>query len=446
MENWKIKLLSGVHSQVEVMLSVGETIIGSDELNADIVISDVGIRPCHVQLQVSDDEVWIENIEATTTIKINQQVVNQHERVLLAAMDIIQIDALAFTLGGSNDVLADKVPESDSVSTSLIPIKKSKKKKRWKKPITVGILLSFIPSALIIWFILFDVNHDPNEIKIAEPIVLIHKELKALKLKDVRVEWNAKLSQAILEGYVKNNRQKYDLLKKIDSLNINYKSNIRTMESIKGAVKFILSNLGYHKVKIVDGKDAGTIVLTGYIDDATRWKEVESIIKKDVPGLLGWKVNLQRASAYLDAAKAMLQDENLLKKLNIEKNQDQIEAIGELTSEERAKFINVARIFKAKYKNAPLLILKSIPKVKPKNTNKIDFKVKAVNFGSISYLVLADNTRYTEGTVLPTGYRIINISEFGVVLEKGKEIFTVRFGSNNGTSGNDRIRSAIVKQ
>ena len=259
--------------------------------------------------------------------------------------------------------------------------------------------------------------------------------LSELKLDDVRVEWNATARQAVLEGYVEDRTAKLQLLGRIDALGINYKSDLRTMEEIRRGVRFILRNLGYHQVKVENGEETGTLLLTGYIDDASRWSQVEQILERDVPGLVAWKVELQRAGAYMDTLKALLEKAELLKKVQLVTSGDRIEVRGELDDIETTRFYGVTRDFREQYGEKPYLVLKSIPKVS-KGTN-IDFPFRSVNFGQVPYVILTDNVRYMVGARTPQGYRISSVTPSGIELVKGGRVITIDLGYEGGNT-NDK--------
>ncbi|MCV5689303.1 hypothetical protein OFN32_34360, partial [Escherichia coli] len=83
----------------------------------------------------------------------------------------------------------------------------------------------------------------------------------------------------------------------------------------------------------------------------------------DVPGLVAWKVELQRAGAYMDTLKELLTNAELLKKVQLVTSGDRIEVRGELDDIETTRFYGVTRDFREQYGEKPYLVLKSIPKV-----------------------------------------------------------------------------------
>ncbi|NRD71736.1 type III secretion system inner membrane ring subunit SctD [Shewanella sp. VB17] len=430
MTQWKMRLLTGSHAEVELPLTIGEFIIGSDALNADIVLSDNDIDEQHLTLSVAEE------ISLTALAQDSQLFINNEQRkvtssVTLERGDIVRLGGLSFIVGLQQDEL-----NQIQVNFEKTDVKRKvvHQKGGWKKSVLLGLLFSLIPCTILLFQMQAKSEVERLIVKEAEPILLVRTALETLQLSDVRVEWNGLANQVEIEGYVESNIQRTQLLNEIESLGINYKSNLRAMDTIRRGVKFILGNLGYHQVQVKNGDSAGTVLLTGYIDDASRWSQVEKIIESDVPGLLAWKVELQRAGAYFDALKEMLEVDGLLAKLQLVKASDRIEARGELTEIESTKFYQVAREFREKFGDKPYLVLKSIPKVS-KGTN-IDFSVKSVNFGRVPYIILADNTRYTEGTRTPSGYLIIRITEFGIDIAKGEQRITINFGGVN-----DRVAS-----
>ena len=435
MAQWKMRLLTGSHAQVELPLTLGEFIIGSDVSNADIVLSDSDIDARHLILIVADDITLIE-LSQDRQLFINNEQIKTTSSVTLARGDMVRLGGVSFVVGLQEDDL-----NQTEVGFENTDIKRKVIHRRGglRKSVLLGLLFSLIPCTILLTRTPAKNEDSVLMVKEAEPIVLVRAALETSQLKDVRVEWNGLANQVELEGYVESNIQRAQLLNEIESLGINYKSNLRAMDTIRRAVKFILSNLGYHQVQVENGDSAGTVLLTGYIDDASRWSQVEKIIESDVPGLLAWKVELQRAGAYFDALKKMLKVDGLLAKLQLVKASDRIEARGELNEIESTQFYQVAREFREKFGDKPYLVLKSIPKVS-KGTN-IDFAVRSVNFGRVPYIVLADNTRYTEGTRTPSGYLIMKITEFGIDIAKGEQKTTIDFGGIN-----DRIGDSLVRK
>ncbi|WP_434635264.1 type III secretion system inner membrane ring subunit SctD [Vibrio sp. SCSIO 43086] len=432
MQQWKIRILSGVHSGVEVTLPEGALVLGSDDFIADLVLSDAGVEANHFTLVCQQDSVIL---RACKEANINGENISvEGDGIELSRHAVVSVGVVKFALGYAEDALivSNVSDESSEQDTPVVAVQRSS----WKKTTLIALLCSFVPSVIFAGMWYSQANGNNNEtVTEAEPIVLVRNILGELKLSDVRVEWNAAARQAVLEGYVEDRTQKLDLLGRIDVLGINYKSDLRTMEEIRRGVRFILRNLGYHQVKVENGDETGTLLLTGYIDDASRWNQVEQILERDVPGLVAWKVELQRAGAYMDTLKALLTDAELLKKVQLVTSGDRIEVRGELDDIETTRFYGVTRDFREQYGEKPYLVLKSIPKVS-KGTN-IDFPFRSVNFGQVPYVILTDNVRYMVGARTPQGYRISSVTPAGIELVKGGRVITIELGYE-GETNNDK--------
>ncbi|EPB9464982.1 type III secretion system inner membrane ring subunit SctD [Vibrio alginolyticus] len=432
MQQWKIRILSGVHTGVEVTLPEGVLVLGSDDFIADLVLSDAGVEANHFTLVCQQDSVILRGCEEAN---INSEdIAVAGDGIELSRHAVVSVGVVKFALGYAEDALivSNVSDESSQQNTPVVAVQRSS----WKKTTLIALLCSFVPSVIFAGMWYSQANGNNNEIVTeAEPIVLVRNILGELKLSDVRVEWNAAARQAVLEGYVEDRTQKLDLLGRIDVLGINYKSDLRTMEEIRRGVRFILRNLGYHQVKVENGDETGTLLLTGYIDDASRWNQVEQILERDVPGLIAWKVELQRAGAYMDTLKALLTDAELLKKVQLVTSGDRIEVRGELDDIETTRFYGVTRDFREQYGEKPYLVLKSIPKVS-KGTN-IDFPFRSVNFGQVPYVILTDNVRYMVGARTPQGYRISSVTPAGIELVKGGRVITIELGYE-GETNNDK--------
>ena len=432
MQQWKIRILSGVHAGVEVTLPNDSLVLGSDDFTADLVLTDSDIKASHLVLVCDGDTVLLRDCDEV--LINNESVTVDANGIELSRNTLVSVGRLTFAVGHLEDDLAIDIT-TEAADKQAAPVS-HKPSSGWKRTVLIGLMCSLIPSVIFagVWYSQIRAS-DSDAITEAEPIVLVRNILSELKLDDVRVEWNATARQAVLEGYVEDRTAKLQLLGRIDALGINYKSDLRTMEEIRRGVRFILRNLGYHQVKVENGEETGTLLLTGYIDDASRWSQVEQILERDVPGLVAWKVELQRAGAYMDTLKALLEKAELLKKVQLVTSGDRIEVRGELDDIETTRFYGVTRDFREQYGEKPYLVLKSIPKVS-KGTN-IDFPFRSVNFGQVPYVILTDNVRYMVGARTPQGYRISSVTPSGIELVKGGRVITIDLGYEGGNT-NDK--------
>ena len=432
MQQWKIRILSGVHSGVEVTLPNESLVVGSDDFIADLVLTDSGINARHLVLVCDSESVLLKDGE---DVSVNHERLELNsDGIELTRNSLVSVGQLTFAVGYLEDELIFDVAQSVESKSSNAASQKNPSS--WKKLLVFGLICSLIPSSIFasIWYHQIYVN-DSEVTNQAEPIVVVRNILDELSLDDVRVEWNATARQVVLEGYVENRTAQLQLLRKIDSLGINYKSDLRTMAEIRRAVRFILRNLGYHQVKVENGEETGTLLLKGYVEDAGSWNQVEQILERDVPGLVAWKVELQRAGASMDILRELLQKAELLDKVQLVTSGDRVEVRGELDDIETTQFYSVAREFREQFGEKPYLVLKSIPKMS-KGTN-VDFPFRSVNFGEVPYVILTDNVRYMVGSRTPQGYRISSVTPESIELIKGGQVVAIELGYK-GKNTNDK--------
>ena len=75
--NWQCRFYRGLHNGVEAVLPQGRCVIGSDPLQADMVLVDEGIAPSHLVLQI--DEQGVRLLEACTELWQEGKVVTAGE-------------------------------------------------------------------------------------------------------------------------------------------------------------------------------------------------------------------------------------------------------------------------------------------------------------------------------------------------------------------------------
>lgn len=429
MQQWKIRILSGVHIGVEVTLPNDSLVLGSDDFTADLVLTDPDIKASHLVLVCDGETVQLQDCE---DVFINREsVIVDTDGIELSRNVLVSVGRLTFAVGHLEDDLVIDIAK-EAADRQAAPVSYRALSGR-KRTVLLCLLCSLLSSMIFtsLWY--RDIQASDNDSTvIAEPIALVRSILSELHLNDVRVEWNTTLRQALLEGYVESRTEKLQLLAKIEALGINYKIDVRTMEDIRRGVRFILRNFGYHQVKVENGKDAGTLLLKGNIEDTSCWSQVEHILERDVPGLVAWKVEMSRTDAYMDTLKTLLDKAKLLKKVQLMTSGDRIEVCGELDDIETTRFHDVTRDFRKLYGEKPYLVLKSIPKVS-KGTN-IDFPFRSVNFGPVPYVILTDNVRYIVGARTPQGYRISSVTPAGIELVKDRRLITIDIGDDGGNT------------
>lgn len=413
MTDWKLRILKGQHQGIEVPLTLGSLSIGADEAQDDIVLTDEGVHPQHAQLIITQDGVTLAS-SAESQLRIGQRLIEHPVDEELPATQNLMLGPLQFVVGKQEDDLTAFEPITENEQP------KANKVKRFSTGtvLVLTLLLGCLPGALISWLWFNPSNSGTQSAYTAnESLQEVRKTARYLKLDNVRAQWNDHSQQVLLEGYIDTKEQAVEFLNKIDQKGINYKSELRTMTVIKDGVRFVLDNLGYHQIRVSDGDTAGTVLLTGSIDDSSRWDQVERILETDVPGLVAWKVQLQKAGAYMETLKGLLDNKQLSDKVQLVEVADRIEVRGELTEKETNDFYDAAGEFREVWGDRPFIVLKSMPLVA--SSKGLTLPIRSISLGQVPYLILTDNVKYAEGSKLPSGHRVERISESSIDLIKG---------------------------
>ena len=98
MLKWKLKILSGVHQDAEILLNQGDNTFGSDPESCDFVLSDPAINPIHFSLSVDNSIISLSNVSQPCSIDGDEAVFESLEGSLSeeTPSDEVQEDAGEF--------------------------------------------------------------------------------------------------------------------------------------------------------------------------------------------------------------------------------------------------------------------------------------------------------------------------------------------------------------
>ncbi|WP_263079048.1 type III secretion system inner membrane ring subunit SctD [Endozoicomonas sp. Mp262] len=428
---WKLKILSGPHQGTELQLPCGKTTLGSDDLEADLVLKGSDLAPVHLLLDVTDQGQLLVSLMADhAAMAINGETCKQGTVEIIEGTVVSAggVD-LALTCGDhpwpelkpSRDEQSRSVPSAEVVTNEIddkveLPINRLGKAfngagvKRLSRIIAIPVLLIIVS---VFWF-------NDNHVKAAKDVVLSPLEksqqlTRQLNLTDVAMTWNKGKRRVELTGYVNSKQDKIELTKQLKALGIRYKSRIKVMNSIIRSVDFALDEVGYTHIDVQAGKKPGTVLLTGTVSDRSRWQDLERILDNDIPGLKAWKVDFSDRENRIKAFNLMLAKAGLEGRLQLKKVNGSIKALGLLEPKELQSFYQAAEAFRQQYGYTPEL------SVSPRRLATGKLPVKGVNLGEVPFLVMADNQKYLVGAKLPNGYRIKEISRNGVTLSRGAD-------------------------
>ena len=104
MQQWKIRILSGVHAGVEVTLPNDSLVLGSDDFTADLVLTDSDIKASHLVLVCDGDTVLLRDCDE---VSINSESVTVDANgIELSRNALVSVGRLTFAVGHLEDDLA----------------------------------------------------------------------------------------------------------------------------------------------------------------------------------------------------------------------------------------------------------------------------------------------------------------------------------------------------
>lgn len=229
----------------------------------------------------------------------------------------------------------------------------------------------------------------------------------------------------LLKGYVNLNQQRLALQQYLDTHSLSYRLELRTMEELRQGVDFILQKLGYAQLQSYNGKQPGWVRLMGEVTDTSQqWNDIESLLKRDVPGLLGIENQTKFTGNHIKRLDMLLAKHDLPNTLTYKDKNDRIEFTGQLDEHQAHNFQRLQQVFKQEFGNRPALVLLNNKRLT--RNDELNFDVRAVSLGRIPYVVLKNNLRYPVGATTENGLRIEAIRQDAIVITKGEQQFIIK--------------------
>lgn len=434
--SWKCRVYRGLNRGVVVALPEGRLVIGSDPLLADLVLVDEGMAPEHLVLLVSAEGIalqgWAEAITPT------QDGVALEAGAQLMAGSRLEAGPLLWSFCDSSRSLPDQL-EALPAMTAPAPTLSRRRAGRaewW----LVGLCLSLVMAVVVMlghgwWLGSSESDTARNEQELKRFLTTPVYRQVVLNSSDPEI-W-------LLSGYVDDNGNRLALQQYLDSKGLSYRLDLRTMEDLRQGAGFILQKLGYEQLQIRNGKEPGWLRLSGVISvQDERWSRIESLLKQEVPGLLGIENRVQIAGAHRKRLNAMLQEQGLAGLLRVRESRDRLELSGQLDEARLAQFQQLQLQFRREFGSHPVLELinqSSIPR-----QDELEFEVRSVSFGRVPYVTLDDNQRYPVGGATANGVRVLAIRPDAVVVSKGKQQYIVKL--KGAERHDDQFGSATVRR
>ncbi len=432
--SWKCRVYRGLNRGVEVALPEGRLVIGSDPLLADLVLVDEGMAAEHLVLLVSAEGInlqgWAEGITPT------QDGAALEAGAQLMAGTRLEAGPLLWSFCDSSRSLPEQLEALPAMAAPARPRRRAGSAEWW----LVGLCLSLVMAVVVMlghgwWQGSSESDTARNEQEFKRFLAAPAYRQVVLNSSDPEL-W-------LLSGYVDENGNRLALQQYLDGKGLSYRLDLRTMEDLRQGAGFILQKLGYEQLQIRNGKEPGWLRLSGAISaQDERWNSIESLLKQEVPGLLGIENRVQVAGAHRKRLDAMLQEQGLAGLLRVSESRDRIELSGQLDEARLAQFQQLQLQFRREFGSHPMLEL--INQSRSPRQDELEFEVRSVSLGRVPYVTLADNRRYPVGGATANGVRILSIQRDAVVVSKGKQQYIVRL--KGGESHDDQFGNATVRR
>lgn len=430
---WRLKILSGPHQGTEIQLPSGQTTLGSDDLEADLVLEGGSLAPAHMVLELNGQGL----VQVSLLADGAELVINgaRHEQRTAAIADstliatggvdlalapgdspwpeLTQPAAPSVSVADREEPVADREEshgdeQNPSVTLAKTALTASAKKRRL---LLAALTVSLLLVAVLFWFGSGLAGGRP---KALSPLEQSQNLLDAMDFPAVTLSWDDGQQRVELGCYINSKQDKLALTRQLSAQGIRYKNRIKVMDNIIRSVDFALDELGYGDID-VQAAAPGTVLLTGTVSNRSRWAELERMLNNDIPGLKSWKVAFSNMEDMGKTFASMLAASGLQDRLQLQKSPGAIKALGLLQPQEVQRFYQVAESFRQRYGFTPEL------SASPRVMASTGLPIRGVSLGEVPFLVMTDNQKYTVGAKLPNGYRVQAISQEGITLSRGAD-------------------------
>ncbi|WP_323993510.1 type III secretion system inner membrane ring subunit SctD [Aeromonas hydrophila] len=414
--SWKCRIYRGLNHGVEVPLPEGRLIIGADPLQADLVLVDEGMAPVHLTLMVTAEGIvlqeWAEGVIPT------QDGEELAAGALLKAATRLEAGPLLWSFCDSSRSLPEQLEPLTTMQTALRPPKRAARADVWMGGLCLMLIIAVLALLGHGWWQGSSENDAARQEQALKRFLVAPAYQQVTLINDAHGIWQ-------LAGYVDENSTRLALQQYLEGNGFNYRLDVRTMEDLRQGAGFILQKLGYERLQIRNGKEPGWLRLSGEIDTQDpKWSTLDTLLRQEVPGVLGIENQVQVAGAYRKRLDDLLQEQGLAGLLRVAETSGRIEVSGQLDSAQLAKFQLAQQQFKREFGSHPVLELVNQERI-PRQ-DELEFEVRSVSFGRIPYVTLADNQRYPIGGATANGVRVLAIRPDAVVVSKGKQQYIVK--------------------
>ncbi len=427
-----LKVFSGPNSGAKITLKTGSYIIGNST-DCEIIFHDKFIAPQHIKLIVTAKGIFIHPLAKPVYIAGKDIGGNDTK---LRPYQIVTIGKINFAIGS----ITQKWPRirRPKFQKSSVRQKQRGKSNTNKSTSLWGYLLGGL-GILLLANILYFQSDITNFIQSTGSTKKLAQETQTtidkLGFSGLTVE-ETKNNTLRIRGYVKNEKEKLELIKKIENLGKPVAYRIWIDKELVEHANYISKSYGESDIHFTMKKD-GELIAEGYVKNASNWNKAQQTILRDIGGINSIQdAKVDSLQQQLEKFRTYLNKEPFKKRISLAIKEGKITISGELTDEEINRWEKVRNKFFEKHGNIPDLVenLQS-----PRSRFKL--AIRGVSVGKVPFITSKDDKKYLVGSHLGEGYYVKSITSDKILLRHNDIEIPVYFGKKDNDNATDAKQS-----
>lgn len=222
----------------------------------------------------------------------------------------------------------------------------------------------------------------------------------------------------IIEGYLKNKKEKTRLLEDIHKNQLNAELRVKLTQDQISSVHALLDTYGIKNLKIEEADMLGSFVIQGYVTDIPQWDKVTRYLSRDFPDIKNLINQVETPETRKTLLEKMLKERQLLGDIEIKLENGNLIATTFLLPEDEKTWKSIIMSYNE--------LTSGVPSIISKKADISWLDIMSLHIGDPSYIVLKDGKKYLEGTTLRGSIKLQQITEEGLIFEtqRGRAVYS----------------------
>jgi len=222
----------------------------------------------------------------------------------------------------------------------------------------------------------------------------------------------------IIEGYLKNKKEKTRLLEDIHKNQLNAELRVKLTQDQISSVHALLDTYGIKNLKIEEADMLGSFLIQGYVTDIPQWDKVTRYLSRDFPDIKNLINQVETPETRKILLEKMLKERQLLGDIEIKLENGSLIATTFLLPEDEKTWKSIIMSYNE--------LTSGVPSIISKKADISWLDIMSLHIGDPSYIVLKDGKKYLEGTTLRGSIKLQKITEEGLIFEtqRGRAVYS----------------------